>query len=507
MIVDQFLVWMQTAPLEGRCRAIAALARAYLVSDIGDADRVALEATLTVLLDDPEPEIMRVIADIMAPSRLAPRHLILALADGPPDIAAIVLEQSPLLIEAELIDFLAEGSAPTQVAIALRAWLSPGLSAAIAEVGDIKACEALAGNPTASIPVSSLLRIADRFGGDADVREAMLARGHLPIEVRHVLLTQASAALADLAADRDWVSEARAVNAAAEARDKITVQMAATARAEELPAFVEHLRATGQLTTVLLMRAATLGDIRFLQVALARLSGQPCRRIEGLLADGRDGACRALFAKAGLPARVAPAFLAALAVHRAWNDYGDAGTGWPAGDCHHFAMGVVERLLTSSGSTGLGVDDDLVVLVRRFAGDAARDAARALIADLMQRPLLLLGAPDPIDVESEPLLLAADFTEAADGTMVLADYDDIAPAGTDDAWLAEIGQAAIGQIRIPSDEIRPVDAGAGDAVRVAVAVEADWIEAEWYPEIKVEGGLFPEERGVTFPVYAQARAA
>jgi len=147
------------------------------------------------------------------------------------------------------------------------------------------------------------------------------------------------------------------------------------------------------------------------------------------------------------------------------------------------------------------------VLVRRFAGDAARDAARALIADLMQRPLLLLGAPDPIDVESEPLLLAADFTEAADGTMVLADYDDIAPAGTDDAWLAEIGQAAIGQIRIPSDEIRPVDAGAGDAVRVAVAVEADWIEAEWYPEIKVEGGLFPEERGVTFPVYAQARAA
>jgi uncharacterized protein (DUF2336 family) len=412
MIVEQFLAWFATASLDGRLRATAALARSLFVSEIEDQTRASIEATLTVLLDDPEPEIRRVIADIMAPSRDAPRHLILALADGPPDIAAIVLEQSPVLIEAELVDFLAAGTEAAQVAIASRIWLSPGLSAAVAEVGDLSAAIALARNLTASIPVASLLKLADRFGQDDDLSQAMLARAHLPIEVRHTLLAQRSVALAAASADRTWVREERAVNQASEARDKITVQMAAAAQSHELAGFVEHLRKTGQLTTALLLRAATLGDVRFVQEALTVLSGLPQRRVEGLIVEGRESACRALFEKAGLPPRVFPAFLAALDVQRDLaRDVGSESAA-QAND-HRFAARVVERVLAKCHESSASQEDDLIVLLRRFATEAARDAARALVAGLSRRPPLLLSPPDRIEGDEDEILLDSDYVDDA----------------------------------------------------------------------------------------------
>jgi uncharacterized protein (DUF2336 family) len=454
MIVEQFLGWMQTAPLEARCRATAALARSFLVSDIDDHDREALEATLTVLLDEPQPEIRRVIAETMAPSKDAPRHLILALAEGTPEIAAIVLQQSPVLIEAELVDFLAEGTLSSQVAIASRAWLSPGISAAIAEVGELEACVALARNPTASIPVASLLKLADRLGRDGELREAMLARAHLPIEVRHTLMTQLSVALADLAIDRNWMRQERAVSASLDAKDKTTVQMAAAASTTELPELVEHLRSTGQLTTTLLLRAVTLGDVRFLQQALTLLSGLPAKRVEGLIIEGRESACRALLAKAGLPPRVFPAFIAALDVQRELAR--ELGLQTPAlADDHRFAARVVERVLTRCRETSVNEQDDLIVLLRRFATEAARDAARSLVANLTRQPPLMLPAPEPAQVLEEVQF-------------------------ADDLWT-------------------------GDEIIEDAAFEAALIEHVSYVDIRLYPDVVEEDDIITFPVYPEIR--
>jgi uncharacterized protein (DUF2336 family) len=394
MIVDQFLTWIQTAPADGRCRATAALARSYLVSDLDAADRAGVEATLTVLLDDPDPEIARIIAETLAPSRLTPRHLMLALAEGPSEAAAIVLEQSPLLIEAELVDFVADGDLATQLAIARRAWLSPGVSAAIAEVGGLDACVMLASNPTASIPTGSLMALAERYGHDPALQEALFARAHLPIDVRHCLTMRACDLQSETATGRRMREEA----SAGDTRDRLTVQMAATARADELPRFVDYLRATGQLTTALLLRAVTLGDVRFLQEALTLLSGLPHRRVEGLLVEGRESTCRALLQKAGVPARVHPAFIAALDVQREFARSTGPEAGSP-GDEHRFAARVVELVLARCSATRAAGEEDLIVLLRRFATEAARNAARSLVADLSRRPPLLLPAPDVVDAD------------------------------------------------------------------------------------------------------------
>src|SRR6188768_1750543 len=100
MIVRQFISWIRTAPAGERAEATRALARAYLISDLSEDDRIAAEGALLMLLDDASPLVRRAMADVFARSADAPPTIVHALASDQPAIAAPILEHSPLLIDA-----------------------------------------------------------------------------------------------------------------------------------------------------------------------------------------------------------------------------------------------------------------------------------------------------------------------------------------------------------------------------------------------------------------------
>jgi uncharacterized protein (DUF2336 family) len=62
------------------------------------------------------------------------------------EVAAWVVEHSPLLLDADLVDAVATGEPRVQAAIASRASLPASVSAAIAEVGSAEACLVLLEN-------------------------------------------------------------------------------------------------------------------------------------------------------------------------------------------------------------------------------------------------------------------------------------------------------------------------------------------------------------------------
>jgi len=111
MIVRQFLQWMRTAPAGQRAEATAALARAYLYSDLSTDDRAAAEGALLMLLDDPSPLVRGDLARALAFSENSPPAVILGLAADQPEVACWVLEHSPLLLDADLVDAVATGQA------------------------------------------------------------------------------------------------------------------------------------------------------------------------------------------------------------------------------------------------------------------------------------------------------------------------------------------------------------------------------------------------------------
>src|SRR4249920_1945087 len=114
MIVRQFINWVRTAPAGERAEATRALARAWLISDLSEDDRIAAEGALLMLLDDPSPLVRLSMSEVFARSPDAPATIVRALAADQPSIALPVLEHSPLLIDADLVDIVATGNNDTQ---------------------------------------------------------------------------------------------------------------------------------------------------------------------------------------------------------------------------------------------------------------------------------------------------------------------------------------------------------------------------------------------------------
>jgi len=377
MIVRHFLQWVRTAAAGDRAEATSALARAYLTSDLSDDDRIAAEGALVMLLDDPSPLVRRAMAEALGASADAPPAVIFALANDQTEIATIVLEHSPLLVDADLVDAVATGDMAAQLAIANRAGLAPAVAAAIAEVAAAEACLVMIENVDAAIAPISLDRIVERFGHLGAIREALMARDDLPAPTRQALVAKLSETLAGFVTAREWLEAERAERVTREACEKATVTLAAISPRTQVAPLIEHLRESGQLNAGLILRALLSGNVALFEHALADLSGLPLARVSALVHDRRSAALRALYERAGLPASTYVAF------HEAVEAMKEIGFLDGVDGSIRLRRRVVERVLARCADGTIGDVEPLVTLLRRFAAEAAREEARAFCQELV----------------------------------------------------------------------------------------------------------------------------
>jgi uncharacterized protein (DUF2336 family) len=375
MIVRHFLQWVRTAQAADRAEATSALARAYLYSDLSPDDRIAAEGAMIMLLDDPSPLVRQSLAEALSFSSDAPPAVILALASDQLEIATFVLEHSPLLLDADLVDAVGAGCPAQQAAIARRTALPRSVAAALAEVGAPTACLTLIENQAADIPAFSIDRIVERHGHLGAIREALFMHRELSTAARQALVVKLSETLAGFVVARDWLEETRAQRITREACEKATVMLAAASTSEISP-LVGHLRATGQLTAGLILRALLSGNLGFFEQALAELSGKPISRVAALVHDRRGAGFKAIYDRAGLPAAIYPAFSAAIAAM-------GEGALSDAGGATRLRRSMVERVLTSCEAIPAGDVEPLLTLLRRYATEAARDEARLFCDELV----------------------------------------------------------------------------------------------------------------------------
>jgi len=377
MIVRQFLQWLRNAPPGERADATSALARAYLHSDLGPDDRAAAEGAMIMLLDDPSPLVRQALANVFASSQAAPAIIVHALAADQPDIAHNILQRSPLLRDADLVDLVATGHPDSQAVIASRFMLPRSVAAAIAEVGVAPACLALLENPDADITAASLDRIVGRFGHLAAIRQNVLAREDLPATTRQASLAKLSQTLAGFVTARHWLPQDHAQYAAREACEKATIALAAETRGEEIGALVSYLRASGQLTAGFVLRALLSGNVVLFEEALVELSGLPLDSVASYVHDNTMSAFRALYRKAELPETAYPAFREAVLALRDGILLGEHG------DASRLKRRMIDRVLARCAGQSQGEVDPLVALLQRYAVEAAREEARLFCDDLV----------------------------------------------------------------------------------------------------------------------------
>lgn len=403
MIVSRFLLWARSAPPGHRAEATAALAKAFLYSELSQEDRREAETAMTAMLDDSSVLVRRAMAEALASSPVAPRHLVVALANDASEVGALVLGRSPVLADCDLVDATALGDERMQCAIAARPGLSRGVSAALAEIGAAAALVALAANPEADIPDFSLARMVERHGHDALLREALLARPGLPVEIAQSIATALAEALGRFVIDCGWLSQERSGRVTREARERTAVALSTRADDDGAARLVAHLRGTGQLTPALMLRAILSRSVGFTEAAFAELSGIAIGRVAGILKDERSSAFRSLYGRAGMPPALRPAFEASLAAHRELRAKGQSDA--------TLSRRMVERTLASCEALPPEESGKLVALLRRFEAEAAREEARRIAANLADRAALALVleyAPDALaDPDGEAGLIAA----------------------------------------------------------------------------------------------------
>jgi uncharacterized protein (DUF2336 family) len=374
MLVRQFMASFMASGVASspaqRGPAAADLTGALVRGELNPQEERDAQLILTALLDDPSPLVRGALAQELSVAYNAPHHIVVALANDQAEVAAPILNKSPRLTDADLIDCAAIGDCASQIAIATRLRVSAAVAAAIAEVGAREAVVALIGNDGADTPDFSLARIIERFGEDGETREALLHRGDLPVTLRAKLVDAAANALTRFVVSRDWLSAERAERATREAREKATVLLAADSsdNLDGPGALVRHLREQGQLTAGLVLRALLSGNTSLLIAALAELSGLPARRVAGYVGEFEGAGFGAVFHRAGLPETLLPAYRAALCARKEFGDDPDSQA--------RLSRTIIERVLTSCERADDSALAPVIALLRRFDAEAARDDAR-----------------------------------------------------------------------------------------------------------------------------------
>jgi uncharacterized protein (DUF2336 family) len=139
---------------------------------------------------------------------------------------------------------------------------------------------------------------------------------------------------------------------------------------------VRHLRDSAQLTPGLILRALLSGNVALFEQALVELSGLPPARVAGLVHDRHSAGLRALYERTGLPRPALPAVQAALdAMH-------ETGFLGEPGGAARLKRRMIERVLTSCEDHPSAEIEPLLMLLRRFATEAAREEARMFCDEL-----------------------------------------------------------------------------------------------------------------------------
>ena len=412
-IVRQFLAWAQSAGEEGRAQGASALARAYLYSDLDPPVRAEAAVAMSALSADPSVLVRRTLGEALCRAHDAPRMVILALAADEPDAAAAVLQYSPVLTDADLVECVAAGDGAVQTTLARRPNLPPRATAALAETGRLDVILALLGNLEAHLPTDLLHGVLTRFNDDASVRDALLERASLPAALRARI---AVAAAKDLAVEASqWMASERAERVAREARDQAISAIASSCRPEERAELARTLRVSGALTPALLLRSLLGGQYDLFAAAMAELSGLAAPRVAAFILEPKGQGFAALARRAGLKDSLLPAFRTALLAIKTHS-------GEPADG---LKLKLVQKVIDECEPRNDPALAKVLALLWQFAAEAAKAEAASFAREATRSaagsrlPPILDFSPVNDDAGQPPKLIA-DFSRTPTAASPLA---------------------------------------------------------------------------------------
>lgn len=366
---DDIRTLMKGATPDERAAAADKLCRIIDGAPLEPDDRELAGEILRIMASDAAELVRRSMAKTLAASPVLPRDVALKLARDVESVSLPVLSFSPAFTDEDLVEVVRLGGPVRQAAVARRPKLSPKVTDAIAEVGVERAVVAACANSGAEFSEPGLSRIIERFEASERVLAAVAYRAALPLSVTEKLIHLVSGQVREHLVSRHGVNAEVALQLAMDAGERASIDLVDEAgRVADLKSFVAHLAQTRRLTASLLLRALVNGQMSFFEWGVAELAAVPHHRTWLMIHDAGPLGLRAIYERAGLPARLYPAFRAAVdTFHSVEFDGG-------AQDRNRFQEKLLQRFLTQPQPAAREDVDYLLEKMDQLADNLRREA-------------------------------------------------------------------------------------------------------------------------------------
>ncbi|MBP6877331.1 MAG: DUF2336 domain-containing protein [Phenylobacterium sp.] len=354
-------------------RAFAArkICRRLDAAVLSDEDRALAQEILRVMAHDAAEMVREALSVTLKSSPLVPRDVAVRLAQDVERICMPILGASPAFTDVDLVEIVRIGGPLRQVAVARRPQVSKTVTRAIVELGEEGAVEAACANDNADFAEETLDAAVARFERSERVLAAVAYRDALPLSVTEKLVALVGDQVRDHLLNRHEISAEMALEIAMGAQERATVDLVDQAgRTSDVKAFVGHLRQNDRLTASLLLRALAQGHMTFLEWGLAELASVPHHRTWLMIHDAGPLGLKAIYDRAGMPARLYGAFRAGVDTYHSMEFDGGAR------DRERFQERMLQRFLTQVDIANREDCDYLLDKMDRLSADA-RAAYRA----------------------------------------------------------------------------------------------------------------------------------
>lgn len=358
-------------------RAVVAhrICRHISQGEISPEDREKAHEILRVMAGDAAELVRRALAVTLRSSPLLPHDVAMRLAQDVETVALPILSFSPVFTDDDLSEIIRIGGPIRQVAIASRPMLSQQVTSTLVEHGVEQAVRTACANDNASFAERTLQTVIERFAKSEAVLAAVAYRRALPLSVTEKLISMVSDQVRDHLINHQALSPETALQIALGTKERATIDLVDQAgRAADMRGFVAHLKRADRLSASLLLRALAQGHMTFFEWAVSELAGVPHHRTWLMIHDAGPLGLKAIYERAGLPARLFGAFRAAVdTFHSTELDDGPR-------DLERFQERMLERFLTQPRAATREDMDYLLEKLDRIKSEARQQQAQATTA-------------------------------------------------------------------------------------------------------------------------------
>lgn len=283
-----------------------------------ESERISAMAlkVLEKLAQDTLPRVRAMVAEVIKSADNVPPSLVRDLAfDLEAVVSCPILEYSPLLSDADLLEIITTGAVSDRLsAIARRSSVSPTVSEAVVATFDVPAVAALLANPSAQIREETLETVIASAAAIEQWHEPLVMRAELSVRaMRRVSEFVAASLIAKLAERHDLDAATQAELRATVRRRLIEASPSSTGAGEAAQRKAEEMYRAGTLNESVLLDALDRGERDFVMTGLILMSRLPAQVVRRIIATRTAGPVTALCWRAGLSMRTAMAMQLRLA--------------------------------------------------------------------------------------------------------------------------------------------------------------------------------------------------